>query len=118
MENAYIMAGKRFKANDHNDLNTQLNQFGLITNLDSRGLGSLSVRRLSEPQGTYTYGIIQSFGDSADIEGYDVCVGKNIQGPNESEVMEFADVSELEKTLAEVKNDIPDAKILVGSYWS
>ena len=116
MEVSYIMAGKRFKARDHNDLNRQLNQLGLVTNLDNKGLGSLSARRTTEP-GTVRYNLVQSYGDSADIEGYDVCVGKVIMENRDSEVIEVTELSELEKTLEEVKQDIPDAKVLVGSYW-
>jgi len=120
MEITYILAGMRFNATDHSELSRQLIQFGLVANLDSRGFGSLTVRRMSEPQGTARYDIVQSFGDSADFKGYDVCVGKLIGNKNygeKSEVIEV-EISELEKALVEIKKDIPEAKILVGSYWS
>ena len=76
MEIVYLMAGKRFQARDVADLNSQLLSYKLVSNLDSDGVGDLSVRRLTEAQKTARYDITQSFGDSTDSEGYDVIARK------------------------------------------
>jgi len=119
MEIVYLMAGKRFQARDVADLNSQLLSYKLVSNLDSDGVGDLSVRRLTEAQKTARYDITQSFGDSTDSEGYDVIVGKEIgtNGYGQPDVVE-KELSELEIALNEVRKDIPDAKIIAGSYWS
>ncbi len=119
MEIAYLMAGKRFQARDVNDLNDKLGLYKLISNLDGDGAGDLSVRRLTESQGTFRYDITQSTGDPADTQGYDVIVGKTIgtNGYNQPDVVE-KELSELEIALNEVREDIPDAKLIAGSYWS
>lgn len=119
MEIAYLMAGKRFKARDVNELNQQLSRYNLISNLSRDGSGDLSARRLTEPQGTSRYDMTQSVGDSADTNRYDVIVGKTIgtNGYNQPDVVE-KELSELEIALTEVRIDIPEAKIIAGSYWS
>ena len=119
MEIVYLMAGKRFQARDVADLNSQLSTYKLISNLDSDGVGGLSVRKLTEPQDTCRYEMIQSVGDSADSQGYDVIVGKEIgtNGYGQPDVVE-KELSELEIALNEVRKDIPDARIIAGSYWS
>lgn len=119
MEIAYLMAGKRFQARDVADLNDQLAPYRLISNLDGDGAGNLSVRRLTEAQDTCRYDMTQSAGDPADTNGYDVVIGKTIgtTGYGQPDVVE-KELSELEITLNEVREDIPDAKIIAGSYWS
>ena len=119
MEIAYLMVGKRFQARDVADLNQQLSRHNLVSNLNRNGAGNLSVRRLTEPQETSCYDMTQSVGDPADTNGYDVIVGKTIgtNGYGQSDVVE-KELSELEITLNKVKADIPNAKIIVGSYWS
>lgn len=119
MEIAYLMAGKRFQARDVADLNDKLAPYKLISNLDRDGAGNLSVRRLKEAQDTFRYDMTQSTGDPADSQGYDVIVGKTIgtTGYGQPDVVE-KELSELEIVLNEVREDIPDAKLIVGSYWS
>ena len=118
MEIAYLMAGKRFQARDVADLNQQLSKHNLVSNLSRDGAGDLSVRRLIESQGTSRYDMTQSVGDPADTKGYDVIVGKTIgtNGYGQSDVVE-KEPSELEIALNEVRADIQDAKIIVGSYF-
>ena len=119
MEIAYLMAGKRFQARDVADLNDKLAPYKLISNLSRDGTGNLSVRRLTEPQNTSRYDMTQSAGDPADSQGYDVIVGKTIgtTGYGQLDVVE-KELSELEIALNEVREDIPDAKLIAGSYWS
>ncbi|MDP3640049.1 MAG: hypothetical protein Q8R53_02490 [Nanoarchaeota archaeon] len=119
MEIAYLMAGKRFQARDVADLNDQLAPYNLISNLDRDGLGDLSARRLTEARNTSRYDMTQSVGDPADSQGYDVIVGKiiYINGYGQPDVVEI-ELSELEIILKEVREDIPDAKLIAGSYWS
>ena len=111
MEIVYLMAGKRFQANNQKDLEKQLSQYSLTFHL--------GIRRLSDPIGFSRYDVVQAFGDSTDVQGSDVCIGKLIDknGYNRPKVM-VAELSTLEEALEEVKKDIPDAKILIGSYWS
>lgn len=119
MEIAYLIVGKRFKAHDVADLNDQLAAYKLISNLERDGAGNLSARRLTESQGTFRYDLTQSAGDPANTQGYDVIVGKTI-GTNvygKHDVVE-KELSELEIALNEVREDIPDAKLIAGSYWS
>lgn len=113
---SYIMAGKRFIAQNVNDLHRQLTPYNLITDLDNKGLGSWSVRRMSDPSANFRYDMVNTIGDSADLDGFDVCIGKLIGETRQSDVVE-AETSELEVSLAEVRKDIPEAKILGGSYW-
>ncbi len=112
MEITYLMAGKRFQARDVADLNDQLAPYKLISNLDQKGAGNLSVRRLTEAPDTFRYDLTQSAGDSADSPGYDVIVGKTIgtNGYGKSDVIETG-LSELEIALNEVREDLPDAKL-------
>jgi hypothetical protein len=110
MEIAYLMAGKRFQAKDLTNLNQQLAPYNLKTNSDDVCEG---VRRSSDAQ--VKYQIQQSFGDPADFEGHDVVVGKYVG--TDGDVIEV-DLSELEIALNEVREDIPDAKLIAGSYWS
>ncbi len=110
MEIAYLIAGKRFRAKDEASLNKELSKYNLIADTNN-----WTARRLSDKE-TIRYRMVQSFGDSADINGLDVCIGKLIEKDERNEVIE-TDISELEKILEEVKQDIPDAKILGGSYW-
>ena len=118
MNIAYLMAGKRFQARNVANLNDQLAPYKLISNLSRDGAGNLSVRRLTEAQDTCRYDMTQSVGDSADSEGYDVIVGKTIgTGYGQPDVVE-KELSELEIALNEVREDIPDAKLIAGSYWS
>ncbi len=119
METGYVIAGKRFQAEDVEDLNRQLSKYNLVSNLNNQGLGNLSVRRVSDNVPNNRYSIVQSYGDSADFDNYDVIVGKLVAkncygGQDVAEV----ELSELEKILDEVKKDIPDLRILVGCYWS
>jgi len=116
MNIAYLMAGKRFQARDVAELNQQLAPYNLRTNSDDMCEG---VRRTSDAQGIYRYLIQQSHGDPADFEGHDVVVGKELgnTGCGEPDVVE-KEYSDLEIALKEVRTDIPDAKIIVGSYWS
>jgi hypothetical protein len=116
MEIAYLMAGKRFQAQDVTDLNQQLAPYNLKTNSDDVCEG---VRRSSDAEGNFRYLIQQSHGDPADFEGYDVVVGKELgnNGYGQPDVVEV-EPSQLEIALNEVKEDIPDAKLIVGSYWS
>ncbi len=119
MEIAYLMAGKRFQAVDLADLNAQLAPYKLTSNLNRDGTGNLTARRLTDPQGTSRYDMTQSTGDPADSEDYDVIVGKliGIKGYVQPDVIE-KELSELEIALNEVKKDIPEAKIIAGSYWT
>ncbi len=119
MEITYFIAGKRFEAKNTNDLNSKLAKYELVTNLDETGLGNLTVRKLSDPIGESRYEMVQSHGDPADFDGYDICVGTVIanNGYGQPEVAEV-NLSEIEKILAEVRMDIPDANLLVGSYRS
>ncbi|MBR9691459.1 hypothetical protein GOV06_01610 [Candidatus Woesearchaeota archaeon] len=116
MEIAYLMVGKRFQARDIADLNQQLAQYNLRTNSDDVCEG---VRRSSDSQGMSRYLIQQSRGDPAEFEGYDVVVGKELgnSGHGQPDVVEV-EPSQLESTLNEVKEDVPDAKLIAGSYWS
>ena len=113
------MAGKRFQARNVDDLNDKLAPYNLISNLDIEGAGNLSVRRLTEAQDTFRYDMTQSTGDPADSQGYDVIVGKIIgtNGYGQPNIVE-KEFSELELVLNEVIEDIPDAKLIAGSYWS
>jgi hypothetical protein len=116
MEIAYIMAGKRFQARDVTELNQQLAQYKLRTNSNDVCEG---VRRLSDTQERSRYLIQQSRGDPADFQGFDVVVGKELgnNGYGGPDVVE-KEISELEIALSEVREDIPDAKIIVSSYQS
>lgn len=78
MEISYLIAGKRFQADDIADLNSKLSQYGLISNLNEQGLGNLSVRKKSDEVTNNRYDIVQTYGDPADFDNYDVCVGKLI----------------------------------------
>ena len=119
MEIAYQIAGKRLKARNVGELNQQLLEYNLVTNLRMDGFGHFSVRRLTEAGGTRRYDMTQSVGDYADSTDYDVIVGKIIgtNGYDQPDVIEN-EISELEIILKEVRMDIPDAKIIAGSYWS
>lgn len=112
----YIIAGKRFKAGGVKDLHEQLALYKLVTDLDNEGLGGWGARRISDNNGMHRYDMINTVGDSADVNGFDVCIGKLIGDTHKGEVVE-TDVFELEASLAEVRQEIPDAKILGGSYW-
>ena len=116
MEIAYLVAGKRFQARNVTQLNQQLLEYDLVSNLSKDGFGDLSVRRLTEPKNTMRYGMIPI---TADTRKYDVIIGKTIgtTGYCQPDVVE-TELSELEIALKEIKIDIPDAKIIVGSYWS
>lgn len=116
MEVPYLIAGKRFKAESVSALNEQLKQYGLVSNLESDGCGDFSVRRLSDTEHTCRYAMLQSHGDDADTDGYDLCIGQEPGGPCSDDLLEV-ELSELEKVLAGVRQDIPDAKLLFGSYW-
>lgn len=119
MEIAYLIAGKRFQARCIAELNRELAKYGLVSNLSIGGIGSPSARRLKDIQGTLRYEMIQSAGDFADYEDYDLIVGKIIgsAGRGQSDDIIEKELSELEIALNEVKTDIPDAKIIAGSYW-
>ena len=119
MEISYLIAGKRFQADDVADLNSKLSEYGLISNLNEKGLGNLSVRRITEEVTSNRYDIVQTYGDPANFENYDVIIGNLIskKGYGDDDVKEV-ELSELEKSLNEVNEDISDAKILLGSYWS
>ena len=116
MEIAYLMAGKRFQARDVTDLNQQLAPYNLRTNSDDVCEG---VRRQSDAPETLRYLIQQSHGDPADFSGHDVVVGKELgnTGYGHPDIVE-KEPSDLETALNEVRTDIPDAKIIAGSYWS
>lgn len=118
MEIAYMMAGKQFKAKDVTDLNNQLALYNLICNIDCFGECNYSVRRITEPQGTERYDIVQSKGNSQDVLGFNVIIGKIIgtNGYDEPDIIE-KELSDIAPALKEVKEDIPDAKIVSGSYW-
>ncbi len=115
MEIAYLMVGKRIRATDVADLNRQLAVYKLVSNLSDARLEHFSVRRISDLRDTRRYDLTQSVGDSADILGYDLIVGKSIHP--DKDVVE-TELSDLESALNEVREDIPDAKIIAGSYWS
>lgn len=117
MEIAYLIAGKRFKARDDTDLNQQLTQYNLVSNLNT---GDWSVRRQTDPQKTHRYLMTQAAGDSADSDEYDVIVGRTVgeNGYGNQSVIIEKELSDLEIALNEVREDIPDAKIIAGSYWS
>ena len=115
MEVTYIMAGKRFQAKDILGLNSQLQKYELVTKSDDVCEG---VRRISEKDRKYI--IQQSSGDCCpNFDGYDVVVGTEIadNGYGQPDVQTIV-LSNLETKLNEVREDIPDAEIVFGSYWS
>lgn len=116
MQRAYLMAGKRFQVKNVNYLNKALTRYNLISHLEDigGGIGSYSARRLSDPVFTHRYRICHSYGDIADFEDYDLCIGKIIESTEE---VARAELPEIEKILLEVKEDIPDAEILLFSNW-
>ena len=113
MQQAYLMVGKRFKAIDLVELNSQLAKYNLRTVSEDVCEG---VEKPSDPKVRYL--IQQSYGDPADFDEYDVVIGKEVgnNGCGEQRVIE-KEPSELENIVNEVKRDIPDAKIIAGSYW-
>ena len=110
------MAGKRFQVKDWAELEAALGKYGLATNKNHGD--NFTVRRLTNYQFiTARYRIEHSFDDWADFEdgdGYDVCIGKVIAY---AKIVAETELSEIEKILCEVKEDIPDAKLLVFSNW-
>ncbi len=118
MERTYVMVGKRFQAENVRSLNSQLSQYKLITNLNADGIGMMSVRRIIEPRPTNRYIMVPSYGDPADIDGFDVIIGQKIVGIiTQEEITLFNNLSDLENALNSVRVDIPDASIIIGSYW-
>lgn len=114
MEITYMMAGKRFQAQDLDDVNNQLQAYKLVTTSDDICDG---VRKVSEQDRKYV--ITQSHGDSADFSGYDIVIGTEIADNGyEQPDVQAVDLLNLETKLNEVREDIPDAKIIFGSYWS
>ncbi len=119
METPYLIAGKRFRADNVSELNKKLFEYGLISNLNNEGLGNLSVRKISDGVTNNRYDIVQTYGDSADSDFFDVIVGKLVaKNAYNHDDVEEVELSNLEEALNEVRQDIPEAKILLGSYWS
>ncbi len=120
MEVAYILAGKRFQAKNAQDMNIQLSKYNLTHNLTKEGLGFLGVRRVTDLAESVRYEMIQTSGDSTDNEGFDVCIGRLLGESRDSRTIELEmselEMSELEIAMNEVKQDIPDSKIIGGSY--
>ena len=125
MEKVYLMAGKRFQVGsvETKAVNDALSHYNLVMNVSSGGLWDSTVRRTVDHVGTHRLSLEHSFGDEADFgvhtKGYDFCVGKVIGNTGYGglpEVIE-TETSEIEKVLQEVRQDIPDAKVLAFSHW-
>jgi hypothetical protein len=159
---SYLIAGRRFQAENLEELNFLLSEFNLISHLGSDLTGHFSVRHLTEPFGTIRYRIVPSSKDSVkeddtwqkqlelklkkleselksilntDFTSYsrrafiseeadnttqyqfDVIVGKPISTKYNDE-KRFSDVqlSDLEVALREVRKDMPDSTLFVGTY--
>ena len=107
------MAGIRLATNGTvEDLDSKLARYNLVANEDET-----SVRRLSDQETERRYSLEHSFGDYADGPR-DWCVGLVVgtTGYGLSKVIETELIS-IETALKTVKEDIPDADILVFSHW-
>src|SRR3989344_3983451 len=114
MQKAYLMAGKRFQVKDWAELEAALGKYGLVTNKEDQFNARKFRNTATLPSiPTKWYNIEHSYGDYADFDdenGYDVCVGIVIAYAKE---VEETELSTIEKILSEVREDIPDAKLLV-----
>lgn len=109
MEISYVVAGKRFEVQDESELNEKLKEYNLVYDRN-RG----DVRRSSDPENMGRYEAIFFDGETSDV-----VVGKEIAS-NGYGKPDFPVVSldYAEMKLSEVKEDIPDAQVLLFSMWA
>jgi len=114
----YLVAGKRFSASNLTELKQQLSAYGLVANLDERGFGSFSTRRMSDPEKTDRYRMLPHHNGFNEDAMYDVVVGLQIGNTlivgSRSEIE--IDMQAIRKAMNKVKKDIPDAKVMIVSY--
>lgn len=100
---AYLMAGKEFERQSLERLNEKLLKYNLVAD------SFLSARRSSDSVDTERYIIIES--------SLNWCIGKVIaqdEGYYEQpENQRFTSISNIEKILAEVKEDFTDAELFI-----
>jgi len=115
MQRAYLMAGKRFLVKDWKELEAALSKYGLATRNDDPFTIIKQLREEMIPRAFYQ--LQNTYGDWADFDdetGYDVCVGEVVAYAKSAESVAL---SEIEGILAKVRQDIPDAELLLFSNW-
>ncbi|MBI4450363.1 hypothetical protein HY642_00175 [Candidatus Woesearchaeota archaeon] len=114
-ETAWLVAGKRFPANSIQHLDELLAQYSLVSN-PANDDGMVTVRRVEDRHGKERYSITQSYFESTENR-YDVCVGILVRR-TESKYPASVDEKLVQRNLRQVRNDIPDAELLLIANWA